>query len=228
MIFSPIDVPTLGIARIAVRHRARQIGRVAADRPRGLLVGPRLEGIGREDREQVAVLGEERCDLVVRPRHGGGLRRGRRGAAAAPSACAGGSRPGPRRPSAVRPCTSAVISCPRWAGRQCSTTTSSAATSTRACVQLVQPGRPACARRPRPPGPCSPTRPCRARRPRCAAAAASSVVTISPPVSAAISVARCTTCGIGSNPGGVAIRTVMPAFAPASRSECATLFPSPR
>ena len=60
------------------------------------------------------------------------------------------------------------------------------------------------------------------------AARASSVVTISQPVSAAISAARCTTCGIGSNPGGVATRTVMPAFAPASSSECATLFPSPR
>ena len=37
------------------------------------------------------------------------------------------------------------------------------------------------------------------------------VIATAPPVSAAISSARCTTCGMGSNPGGVATRTVMPA-----------------
>ena len=61
-----------------------------------------------------------------------------------------------------------------------------------------------------------------------AAFAASSVIRTLPPVSAAIASARCTTCGIGSNPTGEAIRTCIPAFAPASRSECATLLPSPR
>jgi hypothetical protein len=58
-----------------------------------------------------------------------------------------------------------------------------------------------------------------------AASIASWKTSTDPPVSAAISAARFTTCGIGSNPGGVAMRTCMPAFAPASNNECATLLP---
>ena len=49
-----------------------------------------------------------------------------------------------------------------------------------------------------------------------------------PPVCVAISRARCTTCGMGSKPGGVATRIRMPTFAQPSRSEWVTLLPSPR
>jgi len=56
----------------------------------------------------------------------------------------------------------------------------------------------------------------------------SCVIVTLPPVSRAMSDARCTTCGIGSNPGGVPARTCIPDLAPPSSNECVTLLPSPR
>ena len=63
-------------------------------------ISTRLVRVVEQDRQQVGVLDEHRLDGVVRPGHR--LRLRRRGGAAAPSACAAGSRPGPRPRTAGR------------------------------------------------------------------------------------------------------------------------------
>ena len=220
MIFAAIDLPTLGIARTPAASRPPQVGGIAADRARGLLVGARLERIVGDDRQQVRVLQEQRSTSSFVRGTTECLRRGRRGAAAGPSACAGGSRPGPRPPSAGPSITSSVISWPRWAGRQCSTTTSSAARSTSLLVELV--GREH-QRALVGLGLLAHARPhVRVQHVGASVAAvAASFVTRTAPAGLAPRSPRprCTTCGIGSNPGGVATaRSSRPSRPPAAAS----------
>ena len=153
-------------------------------------------------------------------------RRDRTGRPTAPSACAAGSRPDRTRPSDRR--RSRRRRSRRRGGRACSASRAHRDRPDRSAPRSAgRAGRPARAPRPRPPGPCSPTRRCRGRAPRWPPPPGRCPPRSQPPVSAAISSARSTTCGIGSNPTGVATRTVIAALAPASSSECATLLPSP-
>ena len=66
--FSAIDLPTPGSCA-APRVQRGDVRGVAADRPGGLLVGPRLERVAAGDRDEVGVLLKERLDLFVRPAH---------------------------------------------------------------------------------------------------------------------------------------------------------------
>ena len=131
-------------------------------------------------------------------------------ARAAPSARAGGSRPGPRRPSARRRALSSLISSPGWAGQAVEHDRVVARLRHQAGVDAVR-ARAASGDAPRPPRrPCSPRRRCRSRarrrRPRRGRRRARS--------------------GSESS-GGVATATSTPAIAPPIRSERVMLLPSP-
>ena len=77
--------------------------------------------------------------------------------------------------------TSAVISSPRWAGRQCRTTASGAAHAHHVLVDGEARRRPCAGAPAPPPGPSTSTRRCRARRPRPPPPSGPTVTSTSPP-----------------------------------------------
>src|SRR5690606_7785872 len=124
--------------------------------------------------------------------------------------------------------TSSVISSPRCAGRQCSTTTSGAACSSSAVSRRYGTNGPTRSK-PSFSWPMevqvSVTRACAPR----AAATGSPVTVMFAPVSAARLRAASSTQGRGSKPAGAAMVTSSPAVTPPSSSECAMLLaPSPK
>ncbi len=94
--------PDAGDLQDLLQVHPGEVGGIASDRAAGLLVRPRLEGVARQDRQQVGVLLKRLLDVVVGPRHEAPTR-GRRAGAARLSACGAGSRPDPIPRSAVRP-----------------------------------------------------------------------------------------------------------------------------
>ena len=221
-----------GSAQDPLRVERADVARMGADGARRLLVGARLERVVGEDRQQVRVLEQHLLDLVVGARHGLSARADgpvaasthRSSAFAVCSAVLGLVPDGRVRPvdhlvgdllpamgrQAVQHHDVRVRRGPRacwfsWYAGNTSARSSASDSWPMLAHTSVYEHVGALGRQLR----------------------VVEQLTL-PPVSAAISLARCTTCGIGSNPGGVATRTCIPAFAPARSSECATLLPSPR
>src|SRR5439155_23261209 len=94
-------LPDVGDGEETLLVEVLQIGVVAADGPRRLLVGARLVRITARAREEFGVLVEDRFDVPGGASHAV-TRRPRTARPAGPSACGGGSRPGPTPRSAGR------------------------------------------------------------------------------------------------------------------------------